>query len=164
MRADKHRFKKVWKSDPDCIAFMKKMCKGRVLNLCSGTTLIGDVNVDLYPQMEGVIEADVLDLDLKEKFDTVVSDPPWNWPYDKRHKFSKTALDHLKPGGRFVLFAPWIPNQAFDPIEIYTPWTLGGFPKNVSLITLSIKRKKISKDQEVIDEQARSEKTYGNNN
>lgn len=139
MRGDRHRFKKVWKSAPDTLAFIKSKFSGRVLNLCSGETLMGDVNVDRDPRYHGVIKADVLDenFDLKEKFDTVYSDPPWNWPYDIRHKFQKAVIRHLKKGGLYILHAPWMPNLSFGIKEVFVAHTVGGLPKNVALITIA---------------------------
>ncbi len=139
MRGDKHRFKRVWRSPPETLAFIKSKFKGRVLNLCAGESMIGDVNVDREPLIHGIIKADVLgeEFDLGEKFDTVYSDPPWNWPYDIRHKFQKTVIRHLKVGGLYILHAPWMPNLSFEPLEMYVAHTVGGLPKNISLITVA---------------------------
>ncbi len=63
---DKHRFKRVWMSDRDTTALLKSLCKGRTLNLCCGATLIGDVNVDTYPQYPSVIKADITDQCVQE--------------------------------------------------------------------------------------------------
>ena len=135
----------MWRSPPETLAFIKSKFEGRVLNLCCGESLVGDVNVDREPRLIGipgchtVIAADVLadGFDLGEKFDTVYSDPPWNWPYDIRHKFQTMVIRHLKRGGLYILHAPWMPNLSFKVKEIYVATTVGGFPKNVSLITLA---------------------------
>lgn len=143
MRGDKHSFKKVWRSSPETLEFVKSKFQGRVLNLCSGESLVGDVNVDrepkLGPLVSKVVKGDCLEdgFDLGEKFDTVYSDPPWNWGYDMRLKFQACVIRHLKPGGIVILHAPWMPNLALEPIEMYVAHTKGGFPKNVSLITIA---------------------------
>lgn len=138
-RSDKHQFYKAWRSPPEELTFLKSKFVGRVLNVCAGESLIGDVNVDLYPRYVGVVKADVLadDFYLGEKFDTVYSDPPWNWPYDVRHKFNKMVARHLKPGGLFIQNAPWLPAYKFEILECFIPHTKGGFQKNITVLSIS---------------------------
>jgi len=142
MKRNKFLFVKAWRAPRDVLSLMKKKCKGRVLNLCCGDSLIGDVNVDLKPQYPQVIKADILadDFDLKEQFDTVVADPPWNWDYVRRHKFNKVVGKHLKDGGLFILNAPWLPKYKYDILEIYIPFVNGGFQSNITAITIAQKR------------------------
>lgn len=146
MRGDRHSFKKCWASAPEELKFVADRFEGRVLHLCAGESLIGDVNVDREPRLipidpsrKSVVREDVLspEFDLGEKFDTVVSDPPWNWPYDKRVLFHGSVARHLKKGGLFILHAPWIPNYAFTVEEVYIAVTRGGFPKNVAPLSFS---------------------------
>ena len=147
--AGRYKFIPAWRTPKDVLKFIKLQLQGKVLCLCCGESLLGDVNVDMFvgggTDVYGrkVINADVLDkdFDLKERFDTVVADPPYNWPYDKRAAFNRTVQKHLKKGGRFVLNAPWIP-RAFD-FRISEVWIVhsdSGLPANVTLVTIAIKK------------------------
>lgn len=140
-----YKFIRAWECPVPIKEFILSKCKGRVLNLCCGGWPFADVNVDLSTNgsnLSGnrIIKADVLkdDFNLGEKFDTVFSDPPWNWPYHYRAYLHKAVSRHLKKGGLFILNAPW-PARAFyfDIKEIYVMLKDGGLPANATLLTIA---------------------------
>jgi len=59
-----------------------KLCKGKILHLFSGTSLLGDVRVDIdNPMATHKIDLQEGKLPFQNlEFDTVISDPPWAGP------------------------------------------------------------------------------------
>lgn len=141
----KYKFVRAWDCPIPIKEFIKKKFKGKVLNLCCGTWPCGDVNIDLHTKgmnIQGtkIINADVLseEFNLKERFDTVFCDPPWNWPYHWRAHLHKSAARHLKRGGQFILNAPWPPRAFYFEIkEIYVMFKEAGLPANAALLSIA---------------------------
>jgi hypothetical protein len=66
--------------------WLRKMIIGRSLNVCCGTSLAGDVRLDILPPPETTRteEGDLFNLGYKARsFDTVICDPPFTY-YNKR--------------------------------------------------------------------------------
>ena len=71
---------------------------------------IGDVKVDVQPQVSEAVQADMLKLPFRnETFDTVVCDPPWAIGIDKRWAVTYRLRDVLKTGGKLLFNGRWIP-------------------------------------------------------
>lgn len=144
-RKGHYEFIRAWECPKEIKAFIASKFRGRVLNLCCGAWPCGHVNVDLKTTGTAIngnkiIQADVFadDLDFGEKFDTVFSDPPWNWPYDKRADFHNIIAKYIKNGGIFILNAPWLPRcQFFDVKDVYVIYRFSGLPANASLVSIA---------------------------
>lgn len=87
-------FKPLWVwSEPEEELIRSKMI-GRTLNLCSGSSDLGDVKVDLY--VESDVQADMFRLPFRDKcFDTVIFDPPWKAISDLS-KWKKAAEEIIR--------------------------------------------------------------------
>ena len=141
----KYKFVRAWECPKQIKEFIRSKFKGRVLNLCCGEWPCGDVNVDLNTrgtniQGQKIIKGDVLspEFDLKERFDTVFCDPPWNWPDHWRARLNDTAARHLKKGGQFILNAPWPPRAFYFEIkEIHVMFNGAGLPANAALLGIA---------------------------
>jgi len=141
----RYKFVKVRECPKEIKEFIASKFQGRVLNLCCGTWPCGHINVDIKTSgsaLNGnkIIQADIFKdkLELGEKFDTVFSDPPWNWPYNIRADFHNIVAHHLKQGGVFILNAPWLPRSLFfDLKEVYAIYRFSGLPANASLISIA---------------------------
>jgi len=66
--------------------FIEKRCKGKVLNLFAGKTLLNcdETRVDIDPEMPADYHMDAeeylkMAVEKDLKFDTVILDPPWNY-------------------------------------------------------------------------------------
>jgi len=103
---------------PKVKKWVEKWCKGKVLNLFAGKTLllVDEFRVDINPEMPANYYGDAYEFitttDLK--FDTVILDPPYNLR-KAREKYNgkyigsftkiKNALDRvLNPNGRVITF------------------------------------------------------------
>jgi SAM-dependent methyltransferase len=69
---------------------------------------LGDVKVDLYVERRDVVKADFFVLPFKSgAFASVLIDPPWHLPYDKRPQMAKELARVLRPGGILIFNSPW---------------------------------------------------------
>jgi hypothetical protein len=78
---------------PEEIGIIKSYCYGYILHLFSGRSTIGDVRID-YAMKEATINCDVFKFlkKCKEKFDTVIIDPPYNKRFAEQYQcIGKTA-------------------------------------------------------------------------
>jgi len=147
-RKGRYHFKKTWEAPKEIREFIAAKFEGEVLNLCCGNWPCGNVNVDLVAKGSNVngnaiIEADILNpaFNLNKRFDTVFSDPPWNWPYHFRAALNRTACRHLKEGGIFLLNAPWLPKSyMFNIAEIWVMYSNSGLPRNATLLSMALKK------------------------
>jgi len=91
---------------------------GYSLNVCAGKSTLGDVKVDLYPQAEGVMKADMRNLPFEDNtFDTVISDPPWKIGFYHRMKPFFECVRVCKIKGRIIYDAYWIPTSKLVKLE-----------------------------------------------
>lgn len=116
--------------------FVQGFVRGYSLNVCAGSSRIGDVRVDLDPKDKSVLKADMIDLPFEnETFDTVIQDPPWKIGYYRRMKPFFECVRVCKVGGRIIYNAYWIPTSKavqLERVEIRQdkPWT------NTSVISI----------------------------
>lgn len=120
----KHRkltFKSSMVWEDEVSEFVKSRITGHSLNVCCGTSPIGNVRVDIEPQAEGVLQADMNDLPFENgTFDSVVSDPVWKLNYFKRMRPFFECVRVCKVGGLIIYNATWIPTSlAVDLEEIW---------------------------------------------
>lgn len=135
----RYEYKQVWSWPDDVEQFIKGLIKGRSLHVCCGDSMLGDVKVDKYIKRDDVCNADALDLPFENEFDTVICDPPWEFPYHTRHRLLYSLRDALKPNGILIFNSFWLPKVRGLKIEdVYC-----GFPKSawrsVSLIFIARK-------------------------
>lgn len=126
--------------------FIKKHIKGRSLHVCCGSSDLGDVKVDAYVERKGIVKADMFNLPFKEEFDTVICDPPWELPYNVRHKLLYSLRSALKPGGILIFNCMWFPKcRGLKVMEVFV-----GVPhstwRNASLLIISKKVNKSMRD------------------
>lgn len=89
-----------------------------VVNVCSGSKTIGDLNIDLHhPRADVHADARCLPL-ADESVGTVVMDPPWTIQcLRERHRFVCEAGRVLEMGGVLLLYGPWMPRPTWAELE-----------------------------------------------
>jgi len=134
--AGKTRLQKCWIWNKTVTDFIRYRVHGYSLNVCAGKSAIGDVRVDVEPQAEGVIKADMRKLPFEDNtFDTVISDPPWKIGFYHRMKPFFECVRVCKIKGHIIYNAYWIPTSKLVKLEeVYvrqeTDWS------NTSVITV----------------------------
>lgn len=112
--------------------------KGFSLHICSGSSQIGDIKLDL--SMIADIKGDMLHLPIKENsFDTIICDPPWNLPYHLRGKLLYQIRDILKIRGRLIFNAPFFPKVKGLDIKEYWICPQQMAYHNITLLVLAEK-------------------------
>ena len=132
----KHLYKAQWKFPLQVSRWVKQNVNGYSLHVCSGSSNIGDVKVDIMPQSYGVTQADMFNLPFKHNtFDTVICDPPWAIGFDKRRAVTYQLRNVLKPNGILLFNGRWIPrikgleimecfiSMGFDSMHDVAMWT-----------------------------------------
>lgn len=106
----------VW---PDKVSrWIRERCEGRVLHVCCGKSTIGDVRIDRDPRNEPDIVADMDNLPVSPAtFDTGVWDPPWKIDCFSRHEPYFELVRAVKPNGKLLVNATWIPFSQQTPLE-----------------------------------------------
>jgi hypothetical protein len=135
-------YKKIFQFPQDTHDFIEGLMKGHTLHCCCGNSLLGDVRIDIEKQpdqdtKDGFIQGDIFEV-LEDKnygqYDTVICDPLWHLPYQKRPALAFLLRDQVKLGGRLVLNALWIPTiKTMELREIYVGKNSMAW-RNVSLI------------------------------
>ena len=106
----KQVFKAQWKFPPYVKKWLKSQIEGYSLHVCSGSSKIGDVKLDIEPQDKDTTQADMLHLPYRHgSFDTVICDPAWAIGIDKRWRVTYQLRDVLKSGGKLLFNGLWIP-------------------------------------------------------
>jgi len=73
-------YKVQWSWNKDTDRWLRKLCIGRTLNICSGNSQVGDIRVDVNQNLHPDIIADAKNLPFRAlSFDTVVCDPPFSF-------------------------------------------------------------------------------------
>jgi 16S rRNA G966 N2-methylase RsmD len=74
-----------WIHNNDVERWLRRMAKGRTLNVCCGMSKVGDVRVDTDPKTNRTEAGDLFNLHFEPlSFDTVICDPPFRyyWKFD----------------------------------------------------------------------------------
>lgn len=115
--------RKSWVWNESITNFVKTRIKGYSLNVCAGENPICDVNMDLEPKDRSIIKGDMRLLPFKSnKFDTVVSDPPWKISYYERFKPFFECVRVCKVGGIIIYNASWVPMTPSRDVELLETW------------------------------------------
>lgn len=113
-----HTFEASWRQPEDVDRYLRKQCNGRTLNLCSGQSPLGDIQLDADRQHNPDILADMNNVPFGDRtFDTVVFDPPWKLNYFDRQPPFFEAVRVCKLGGRILFNARWIGTSRYTEIE-----------------------------------------------
>jgi SAM-dependent methyltransferase len=136
----KHLYEAVWRQPEDVDRYIREKTTGRSINICSGESPLGDVQVDIDRDRDPDIQADFRNLPFPDaSFDTVISDPPWKLEYYDRQKPFFELVRICKPDGKIYLNALWTAeseNTTIDEVLIRadTPWS------NISAVTVHHKQ------------------------
>lgn len=99
--------------------FIRTKVNGYSLNVCAGKSPIGDIKIDLDPKDKSILKGDMRLLPIKSnKFDTVISDPPWKIGYYERFKPFFECVRVCKVGGLIIYNATWIPSCPSGDVEL----------------------------------------------
>lgn len=118
-RTSKPGFAPVWAFQPKVAAWVERqltdlagLAPGPVVHVCSGSSLLGDVRVDLTQPAD--VRATAFQLPIKDGgAGTVVCDPPWAMPYHLRRRLNLELARICRPGGLLIWVAPWMPDPVF---------------------------------------------------
>jgi ubiquinone/menaquinone biosynthesis C-methylase UbiE len=94
-----------------------------------------------------IIKADMFNLPFRDgSFDTVVCDPPWEIPYQQRHKLLWELCRVTKKGGKLVFNAYWWPKSKTLKVEEYWVGIPNSTWRNISLLIVA---RKIKTEKEI---------------
>jgi hypothetical protein len=128
-----------WVWDKTVNDFARENIIGKSINICAGLSDVGDVKVDLEPKLEGVIKADMNNLDYEDNsFDTVISDPPWKIGFFQRTAPFLECVRICKVGGRIIYNSTWKPISKYVKLESQVIRTDNNW-SNVSVIWIFTK-------------------------
>ena len=153
---------KCWVWNDSVIQFVKDRIKGYSLNVCAGKNPICNVNLDLDPYDKSIMKGDMRLLPFESnKFDTVVSDPPWKIGYYERFKPFFECVRVCKVGGIIIYNATWIPSCPSGDVELLEVYARqDNVFSNTSIICI-FKKLKDNPDYEKISEDKISKKDGG---
>lgn len=131
-------FRKSFRWEYTVEKFVKSRIKGYSLNVPCGKSKLGDIRLDLDPQLSMREAYDFF----KDKipypnntFDTIISDPPWKIGHYFRPKLFFRLIEVLKPNGIIIYNATWIPTS--KQVKLKELWIRqSGQFSNVSIISV----------------------------
>jgi hypothetical protein len=145
--------------------FVKKKIKGYSLNVPCGKSKLGDVRIDLDPElsMRGAYDFFKDDLDFPDNtFDTIISDPPWKIGHYFRPKLFFKLVEKCKVGGIIIYNATWIPTSKY--VKLKECWIRQSSQfSNVSIISVFEKIKEVPKKKEILSQLNSKEKSNERN-
>ena len=108
----------IWESEIE--DFVKERIKGYSLNVPCGNSKLGDVRLDLDPNlsMRGAYDFFKDELNYPDNtFDTIISDPPWKVGHYFRPKLFFKLVEKCKIGGLIIYNATWIPTSKYVQLK-----------------------------------------------
>ena len=136
------KYKKMWSFPERTEEFCKSKMFGKTLHVCCGSSLLGDVRIDIEKQdmqdtKSGFKRGDMYNLPVENNsFDSVLIDPPWHIPYNKRMAFMYEVRDKLKINGVLILNAPFIPKLKCMILQDVYYGERAFYMNNVALISI----------------------------
>jgi len=137
-----YKYQKLWTFPERTADFCKSKMFGKTLHVCCGNSILGDIRIDIEKQeiqdsKSGFKMGDMYNLPVENNtFDSVLIDPPWHIPYNKRMAFMYEIRDKLKINGILLLNAPFVPRvKCMKLIDVYYGERAFGMA-NVSLISI----------------------------
>lgn len=128
------KFRKAWKFKGRTDELLREMLATAprpIVHVCCGSSSIGDVLVDIDHENADV-RADACNLPFRD-VGTVLMDPPYQMPIHIRARFVAGCIEAIRPGGLFILHAPWMPREkkglVLEEAEIRKPGKGLGFPQ-----------------------------------
>lgn len=132
------QFRPAFRWEQEVEDFVKDRIKGYTLNVPCGHSKLGDVRLDLDPNLSMRGAYDFFKDELKypkNTFDTVISDPPWKVGHYFRPKLFFSLVDVCKVGGTIIYNATWIPTSKC--VELKEVWIRQSSQfSNVSIISV----------------------------
>ena len=114
----KHIYQSSWRQPESVDRWLREKAEGRVLNVCSGESPLGDVQVDADLDRAPDILADMSALPFSDaSFDTVIFDPPWKMGYYQRQTPFFECVRVCKPNGRILMTALWVGDSENTVVE-----------------------------------------------
>jgi len=105
----KHLYEALWRQPEDVDRWLRDRAEGYTLNLCSGESPLGDVQIDIDRERDPDAQADMNTLPFAPAtFDTVIFDPPWKLEYYDRQTPFFEAVRVTKPNGLILMNALWV--------------------------------------------------------
>jgi len=105
----KHLYEALWRQPEDVDRWLRDRAEGYTLNLCSGESPLGDVQIDIDRDRDPDAQADMNTLPFAPAtFDTVIFDPPWKLEYYDRQTPFFEAVRVTKPNGLILMNALWV--------------------------------------------------------
>ena len=136
------KYQKMWSFPERTEEFCKSKMFGKTLHVCAGNSLLGDVRIDIEKQeiqdsKDGFKIGDMYNLPVENNtFDSVLIDPPWHIPYNKRMAFMYEIRDKLKINGVLLLNAPFVPKvKCMKLLDVYYG-ERSFYMNNVALISI----------------------------
>ena len=113
--------RQTWVWEEEVSKWVKDRIKGKSLNVCCGTSMLGDVKIDLEPKLKGTLKGDMFDIQFADEFfDTVICDPPWKLNPMLRPRNFFELVRVCKVGGNIIFNAKWIPKSKYVKLkELY---------------------------------------------
>lgn len=147
-RTDRGSFRPGWRWPHDIrrwfaqqLASLTDPPPGPVAHIPCGSSKMGEVRVDKFHPGANV-RADMFRLPFADgALGTVLSDPPWNLNSRDRIRLHRELARVLRPGGRLLWQAPWIPNEGtfdIERIDIWSPRV--GLSRNARILVRATRR------------------------
>lgn len=144
LKKGRFEFRKAWTFPKPIAEFIAEKLVGfdrPILHVPCGASQLGDILMDRYYQAEGVIRGDMFHLPYEDaSMPSILSDPPWEMQYHLRGKLVREFARVLRPGGKLLLNAYWLPiNPQLELKELWVSVPRGGFPRNPSMFCIAEK-------------------------
>lgn len=115
---EKHLYEGSWRQPEDVDRWLRRQSEGHTANVCSGESPLGDVQVDVDPDRDPDVLADMRNLPFPDAaFDTVIFDPPWKIGYYERMTPFFECVRICKPDGLILMNALWMGNSENTVID-----------------------------------------------
>lgn len=135
------KFRKAWKFKGRTAELLREILATAprpIVHVCCGSSSLGDVLVDI-DHANADVKGDARQLPFRD-VGTVLMDPPYQMPLDERARFVAGCLATIRPGGLFILHAPWMPREkkglTLEDAEIRKPGKGLGFPQAPIIVSI----------------------------